>query len=234
MILRCLYHSLDTVGLAYFLTIGLILSVSTSIAYLLAVIFAIPRFVLVLLSTEFLIYRLKGINSRICQRFINAEAVDGGKKIRQQRASLFRALKHLNDFCQQFQAINSVLDASISMLLAGVMIFLFAVPYFVVFAENEQSVRLVFCFLATVTYMFCFSFSICNDRLQKQVSAFVNDFTEIPEFIEPPSVQVEIQLFLSSLLRDLERSRSSRTPYTTFSHFSNLHRPNCRSTTFYR
>ena len=171
MILRCLYHSLDTVGLAYFLTIGLLLSASTSVAYLLAVIFAVSKFVLVLLSTEFLIYRLKGINSRICQRFI--KPVDGPKKIRQQRASLLRILHHLNDFCQQFQAINTVLDTSISMLLVGVFIFVFIVPWFLVFVKNDPSVRLVFSLLAIVTYMFCFSFSICNDRLRRQVGAFV-------------------------------------------------------------
>ena len=167
VILRCLYHSLYAIGLIYTLSIGLLLGVVTLIAYLLVTVYWISRFVLLLLSAEFHIYRLKAINARICNRFIKMKLVGGPKKLRKQK--LLRAFHLLNDFCRQFQEINTVLDESLSMFLVGIFTFLFVLPFFLMFVENEQSVRLFFSFLATIAYMFCFSFSICNDRLKRQV-----------------------------------------------------------------
>ena len=172
VILRCLYHSFCAVCLIYALSLGLLFSVFTLIAYLLITVYWISRFVLLLLSAEFLIHRLKAINARIYNRFIKTEPVEGPKRLPKQRANLLRVLHLLNDFCRQFKEINSVLDRSISMFMLGAFCFLFLVPFFLVFVENEQSVRLVLSFLAMVTYMFCFSFSICNDRLKRQVGVF--------------------------------------------------------------
>ena len=170
VVLRCLYHSFYTVCLTYFLSIGLPLSVPTLIAYLLLTVYSVSRFVLLPLSAEFLIHRLRAINALICKRFTKTEPVSVSK-LRKQRAKLLRALHHLNDFCQQFQSINTVLDKSLSMLMAGVYSILFVLPFFVVFIENDLSIRLGFAILASVNYMFCFSFSICNDRLRRQVGS---------------------------------------------------------------
>src|SRR5699024_2871775 len=113
-------------------------------------------------------------NSHLCNRFIEGGIISVGRpmKLRKQRASLRRVLHHLNDFCQQFQTINQVLDKSISTILVGIYVFLFITPYFLTFVENKPSVRLSFGMLCIITYAFCFSFSICNDRLRRQVSAF--------------------------------------------------------------
>ena len=235
VIIRCLYHSFYTVCLAYFLTFGLLLSVGTFIACLFLVIFAFSRFALLLLSAEFLIYRLNAINARIFNRFIKAEPVTVGglteivKKLRKQRASLLRVLYILNDFCRQFRAINSVLDKSISMLMVGSFICLFILPYFLMFVENEQSVRLVLIFLVMGIYVFSFSFSICNDRLRRQVGAF----GESKSHLQIGDSSQTSTNFVSSWFH-LRRSKRSRTPYTTFNHFSIRQRPKFRSRTSYR
>ena len=159
------------------------------------------RFILVLLSAEFLIYRLKAINTRLCGRFTKPTSVSGPKRLRKQTTSLFRVPHLLNSFCKQFEKINSVLDSSISMYLAGLYISLFILPYFCVFVESELSIRLGFCAPAMVLYMLCFSFSICNDRLRRQVQSICK-FTS---FSEPPSVPSSTNFLGSSL--SLSRSK---------------------------
>ena len=183
VIARCLYHSFQTVSLVYALSVGTLLMAVSSIAYSLINFIMISRFVLLFLSTEFFIYRLKAINDRLSKRFAKESisvchrltkkfiSVSGPKEVWRQRASLRKVLHLLNDFCQQFQAINSVLDASLSMFLVGALTFLFVLPYFLFFVENELSIRLFFCCIAATLYMFCFSFSICNDRLRRQVGS---------------------------------------------------------------
>ena len=171
IIARCLYHSFYTVSLAYFLGACLLLSVTTLMAYLILVIFIVSRFILTILSTVFLIYRIRMINNHICSRFSRTELISvNGSKLKKQKASLVKILHLLSDFCQQFQAINWVLDSSISLYLVGLFIFMFVLPFFLLFIQNEPSIRLFFGLLAMVTYMFCFFFSICNDLLKRQVT----------------------------------------------------------------
>lgn len=171
VISRCLYHSFYTVNLVYFLTASLLLSVLTLTTYLLFTLFIVPKFVLVLLSTRFLICRLKGVNTLLCKRFTKTEltSVSKPKKLRRQTGDLLKVLENLSDFCQQFQQINFVIDTSISTYLVGLFIFLYLLPYFLFFTENELSIRLLFGFLSIITYMLCISFSICNDLLRRQV-----------------------------------------------------------------
>ena len=178
--IRCLLHTFNEVHLVYFLSFSLLFSVVTYLAYLVLSIFVISRLFLMLLSAQFLIYRLKGLNARVCRFTKDELSLGGSKKLRKQRADLFRkasllrTLHHLNDFCRQFHAINSALDSSISMYLAGLYCFLFIFPYFCVFVDNELSIRLFLSSLAVIAYMFCFSFSICNDRLRRQVGGSYN------------------------------------------------------------
>lgn len=61
-ILRCLYESFYRVSLLYFLTAGLLLSLTTAFSYFLLVLFTVTKSILVLLSTEFFKMRVKAIN----------------------------------------------------------------------------------------------------------------------------------------------------------------------------
>ena len=169
---RCLYHSFYEVNLLYLLTAGLLLWAVTFVGYLLLIFYAVSRLILVLLSAQFLIYRAKRINALIYNRFIKEELFPacGPKKLRKQKATLHQVLHYLSDFCQQFQQINSVLDSSISVYLAGLFTFLFTSPFFLIFVKNDLSIQIFFILLVIVLYMLCFSFSICNDRLRIQVS----------------------------------------------------------------
>ena len=167
--IRCLYHSYNVVSLTYFLSFSILLSALTYLAYMVLSIFVISRLFLMLLSAQFLIYRLKGIDARVC-RFTKIELSFGRpKKLRKQRADLLQTLHHLNDFCRQFHGINSAMDSSISMYLVGVYVFLFQFPFFCMFVENDLSIRIFLSTLAGIAYMFCLSFSICNDRLRRKV-----------------------------------------------------------------
>ena len=141
---------------------GLFLTATTIIAYLISASLVASRFILALLSFEFLVYRLQVINSHICKRFSRTELISVGGFRRRKQADLLRIIHLLNDFCQQF-------DSSISFYLFGLYIFFFVLPFFLLFAGNEPSIRLLLAFVAMVTYMFCFLFSICNDRLRRRV-----------------------------------------------------------------
>ena len=170
-ITRCLYHSFYTVCSVYFFTFSLLLWVATVITWLLVIVFTISRFILVPLSTQFLIYRMQAIDSLICKRFTRTEllSIDSFKKLGKQQTGFLRVLRLLNDFCQQFQQINSVLDDSVSMFLLGVYICIFLLPFFLFFIENDLFIRVFLCFVVLAAYMLCFSFSICNDRLRREV-----------------------------------------------------------------
>ena len=170
VIARCLYHSFFTVSLVYFLSGCLLLSATTLSSYLIMANIVASRFILAILSTVFLICRIMVINNQICNRFSRTELIPAnGSKLRKQKANLLKILNLLDEFCQQFKEINLVLDSSISLYLVGLLIFLFVLPFFLLFIQNEPSIRLFLGFLAIVTYMFCFLFSICNDRLRRQV-----------------------------------------------------------------
>lgn len=144
VISRCLYHSFYVVTLLHFLSIGLVLSVTTSIAYLILAAFITSRFILMLLSAQFLVYRLKAINARLCDRFTRTQffSASSSKQVKKQQAALLQVLHHLSDFCQQFQQINRVLDSSISKILVAVYLCLFVLPYFLIFVENNLAIRL--------------------------------------------------------------------------------------------
>ena len=228
VITRCLYHSFYAVSFAYFLSAGLLLWVVTIVAYLFLVVFAISVFVLVLLSTEFFIYRLRSTNTWLSKSFATADSIrQSSKRLKkQQRAALIKVLCFLGEFCQHFEEINCFLDCSISTFLVGLYCNLFVIPFFLLFVENELSIRLFFSLTCTVSYTFCFSFTICNDRLQRQVG---------------PLLKFKILKFLSLLELNLlfmffppSRSKRWRTQYTTFSHFSLRQPPKSRSTTSFR
>lgn len=171
-ILRCLCESFSSASLIYFLSVGLPLSVITLFDYLLLVLFVIPKFILLLLSTEFLVLRVKAINSLICSRFIGTKppSISRPMKWRKQKATTLKILRLLNDFCRQFKEVNSVLDSCISPILLGAYILLFFIPYSLIFVEIVLGMRLILSVLIVAIYLFCFFTSICNDRLRKQVS----------------------------------------------------------------
>ena len=169
---RCLYHSFYEVNLLYFLGIALLLWAVTFVTYLLLIFFQVSRLILMLLSAQFLMYRAKGINALICNRFIKAELLfaNGPKNLRKQQAILHKVFTILNNFCRQLQQINSVLDRSTSIFLLGLFLFLFILPFFLFFVKNDLFIQLFFGFMAIVLYILCFSFSLFNDRLKRQVS----------------------------------------------------------------
>ena len=175
-LLRCLYRSFEAVSLVFFLSVGLLLFVITAAAYLILTAFVISKFTLVLLSTEFLIVRLKAINILMFKRFVRTKPDLIGRpiKLRKQKAITLKTLHLLNDFCRQFKQINSVLDSSLSMVMLMVFVIIFLLPYFLIFVQGEPGIRLSFSVLAVAAYLFCFSFSICNDRLQRQVGKLMN------------------------------------------------------------
>ena len=174
-IFRCLYHAFYHVSLVYFLSVSLFLTVLTLVGYQLMVLYIISKFILVLLSAEFLIIRVKSINALLLRRFKEAELISVGMlNKRRQSADIFKVLHILGDFCRQFKEVNAVLDSSISLIMLGAYAILFVIPYFLVFVEIPPIIRLLFTVLILFDYLFCFTFSFCNDRLRRQVSPFVN------------------------------------------------------------
>ena len=177
VITRCLYYSFYAVNLAYFLSAGLLLCACTFAAYLFLIVFSISVFILTLLSIEFLIFRLKATNTRLSRSFATADSLTArdSKGLSKQRASLLKVLRFLGEFCQQFEEINSFLDCSLSMFLVGLFIILFVIPFFLLFVENELSVRLFLSLVCTAAYTFCFSLAVCNDRLRRQVGLLIHN-----------------------------------------------------------
>ena len=166
---RCLYHSFYAVNSTYFFSAALSLSVITLIGYLLLLFFTLSKFVLLLLSVEFLILCVKTVDIRMCH-FIRTGLISiSRQKSKKQKTNLFKAFHPLlNDFCQQFKLINSVLDSSISIILLGGFL-LNLIAYFLVFIRNSLAIRLSLSVLMTAAFLFHFSFSLYNDRLRRQV-----------------------------------------------------------------
>lgn len=174
-VLRCLYESFYFVSFSYFLSVGLFLGLITLVAWLLFFLFLIPKFILVLLSTEFLVLRVKALDTLIFSRFLKTKltTISNPIKFRKQKAD--KVLRRLNDFCRQFKEINSVLDSSLSGIMLGIYICLLVIPFFLIFVEITLEMRLLVCVLIQADYLFCSSFFFCNDRLGRQVGLFVNN-----------------------------------------------------------
>ena len=171
---RCYYQSFYVVSLAHFLSSGLLLFAITISAYLLMVVFVVPRFVLVLLSTEFLILRAKAIERLLFDRFPKTKISSKWRlhKLSKQTESIAEVLALINNFFRQFKEINFVLDSSFSRILFGAGFILFAIPYFLVFAKNEIEMKLLLSATCFAVFSLCFSISIYNDRLRRQASHF--------------------------------------------------------------
>ena len=170
-ILRCLVVSFYHVSFLYFLSVSLPLSVITFVGYILMALYASSKFILVLLSTEFLILRVKAINRLICSRFSRTDpaSIRRPMKLRKQKLPIREILYFLNDFCRQFKEVNSVLDKSLSPGWCGGFTALFFVPYSLVFVETALGLRLALLTMMVAIYLFCSLTSICNDRLRRQV-----------------------------------------------------------------
>ena len=170
-ILRCLVRSFYGVSLLYFLSISLPLSVITFVGYILMALYASSKFILVLLSTEFLILRVKAIDRLICNRFKRTEltSIILPMKLGKQKSPARKILYLLNDFCRQFKEVSLVLDKSLSPAWVGGFTVLFVIPFFLVFVETALGIRLLLAVLTVAVYLFCSLNSICNDRLSRQV-----------------------------------------------------------------
>lgn len=128
-ILRCLYYSFNSVNFVYFLCFSILLSGITLMEYVFMTVFLISKFLLVVLSIEFLIFRVRAIDALLCNQFIKTKITSTKRPIhlRKQTPSTFKTLQILNDFCCQFKEINSVLDSSLSVALIGVFT-IFVIP----------------------------------------------------------------------------------------------------------
>lgn len=167
MISRCLYHSFHRVSLLGFLSVAVPFGVFSMIAYLVFILFIFSKFVLVILSTAFLVLRLKAIDQLLRDAF--AKGISIGRPVKVRKAKIDKALFLLADFCEQFKEINFVLDSSFSLFLFGTYLSLCILPYYLMFVEKSLAIQLFFGFLAIALYLFCFSFSLCNDRLTSNV-----------------------------------------------------------------
>ena len=167
-ILRCLYHSFYRVGLLYFYTFCLILLLTTCLAYLFAIIFLGSMFVLVIVLTEYLVLRVEEIDKMVWRKFTRIKLVSTSRPVRMRKQTALKILITLNEFCQQFAEINSVLDRSFSPPQLGIFIAIFVFPYFILFVDTI-TIRLFLSVLVTAVYCLNSSFSFCNDRLRKRV-----------------------------------------------------------------
>ena len=169
MVLRCSYHSFYSLSLAYFLSFGLLFTAITFIAYLLAVLFITSNYILVIVVTVFLVLRAKAINKTVSRRFIGNSLASPSLPRRIRRQKALKILILLNGFCKQFMQISSVIDSCTSGVLLGIFVALFVIPFFLLFVQIQFSIRLFLSLLAAAAYCFCCSFSLCNDRLKRQV-----------------------------------------------------------------
>ena len=165
---RCVYHSFLSVDLAYFSSLGLLFFAATFGSYLLLDLFAVPRIILVYLSAEFLIFRVKAIN-RLLRR---CKKQSPGISRFEEQMCLFKVLNHTNDFFRQFKQIISVLDLSFSKMLLGFFTIIFVAPYFLIFAENYVGMKLLLSVTVITIFTLLVLISIYNDRLRRQVSCF--------------------------------------------------------------
>lgn len=172
IISRCLYHSFFTVCLTYFLSLGLFFFTLTLSSYLLLDFFAVPRFILVFLSTEFLILRASAIDQLINRLIKPQNASERRSKSEKQKKRVFEALHLMNDFFRQFKQMNTVLDLSFARILLGFYSVLFFIPYFLFFAENQLAMKILLSVTVITIFSLCFSISIYNDRLKRQASFF--------------------------------------------------------------
>lgn len=124
----CLYHSFRAVSFTYFVSACLTLTVITLIFYLLLASYLPSKYAIAIISTEFLILRLRAIDSLIHKRFVQTNSVSKPEKLKNQKADRLEALYLLNDFCEQFKEINRVLDSSLSFVLLGLFTTLFVIP----------------------------------------------------------------------------------------------------------
>ena len=126
-ILRCVYESYYMVSLEYFLGFVVIFAVITSTAYILVVVFAISKYVLVYVASEFLILRFQSINRMVYEHFMKGTEnpyLCPSKQIRFEKPSprTAKMLHALNDLARQTKEINLVLDKSASKMILGVYI----------------------------------------------------------------------------------------------------------------
>ena len=172
VIARCLYKSFYVVSLGYFLSLGLFFFAFTLASYLLLVVFVVPQFILVLVSTEFLILRARKIGRLVFSRFSKTKFTSNWRHVRfgKQKHAIAEVLHLMNDFFRQFRMINFVLDSSFSRILLGAFFVLFAIPYFLVFAENQFGMKLFLFTICFTFFLICFSISVYNDRLRRQVA----------------------------------------------------------------
>lgn len=200
---RCLYHSFYHVSLIYFLSVSLLLGVITLIGYVLMILFLIPKLILMLISTEFLVLRVKGLDAQICNQFLRTKltSISSPIKLRKQKKSTLKALHLLNDFCRQFYEINSVQDSTISVCFLGGFMIIFTIPYFLTFVENTLSIRLFLSAMIVISYLVFFSFFLYNDRLARQVGLL---YTKSIDFENNQSnheilMETNVQICFSSL-----------------------------------
>lgn len=172
-VLRCLYNSYPVVSPAYFYCVCLPLSAVTTITYLLMDWFIITKYILVFLSAEFSMLRVKAIEQMIRKRFARRlPSANGSMKFGKERPATFKILYALNDFARQFKQMNQILDSSLSKIILGDFIAFYALPYFIVFAENPLVIRLSICAMIFASYLLFCAISFYNDRLRKQVRIF--------------------------------------------------------------
>ena len=172
-ILRCLYNSYFYVSSTYFFGVSLLLASITMLTYILMSFFFATGFMMVFLSTELAILRLKAINKKISKRFVQKAHLTSTAnpiKVRKQRAGVHKIFKSLDDFFRQFNEMNSILDSLLSRVLIGLYVGFYGFPYFIIFADISIGIRLFLCFLTSLTSLLAFSISFYNDRLQKEVS----------------------------------------------------------------
>ena len=169
-IFRCLYQAYCTVSLVYFLFACLFLAAITLLNYLFILAILCTNTVLVYLSVEFLIIRLKMINKTIISKFKRiVKRLKSNKpiKLNKKNLSTFKTLSTLNNFASQFKEIDYILDSIISRILIGFYIGLAVLPYFLIFSETAYYIKLLIGSLAFLSNLLCFSISIYNDNLKK-------------------------------------------------------------------
>ena len=132
-VLRCSYKSYHTLGLDYFLSFGIVLTVITSASYVLVDLFAVTKYVLVYVSCEFLFLRLRAINQMVCGFFIRKtkssfSCPNNLIKFDKLNPITAKMLHSLNDVARQCKEINAVLDNSTSKMILGVYIALLGLP----------------------------------------------------------------------------------------------------------
>lgn len=171
-ILRCLYNSYYYVGPGYF-PVALFLASITILTYVIMSFFFATGFMMVYLSAELAILRLKSINKTISKRFVQKAHLMSTAdpiKVRKQRAGIQKIFESLNSFFTQFSEMNCILDSLLSQVIIGLYVGFYGFPYFIIFSEIPLGVRLFLCFLTALTSLLAFSIPLYNEQLKKEVS----------------------------------------------------------------